>query len=42
VIHHIHMRFRSALPSSAMLKTGFPVDVAIAISDPPAAPHAKL
>src|SRR5439155_1504580 len=34
VIHHIHMRFRSALPSSAMLKTGFPVDVAIAIFRP--------
>src|SRR5207247_2577214 len=29
VIHHIHIRFRSALPSSAMLKTGFPLDFSI-------------
>jgi hypothetical protein len=40
VIHHIHMRFRRALPSSAMLKTGFSADsTTVAIDSPPAACH---
>src|SRR5213076_948772 len=34
VIHHIHMRFRSALPSSATLKTGFEADAISSLDSP--------
>src|SRR5207247_567447 len=34
VIHHIHMRFRSALPSSATLKTGFEADAISSMDSP--------